>query len=57
MRKRNRQKWKKPMTNMGRVKISSIKPLGQPVNSWMMIADPDTPPGAMLNGALINKSV
>jgi hypothetical protein len=39
------------MTNMGRVKISIVKPLGHPVNSWIMIAPPETPPGAMLNGA------
>jgi len=25
--------------------------LGHPVNSWIMIAVPETPPGAMLNGA------
>ena len=39
------------MTNMGRVKISIVTPLGQPVNSWIMMADPEVPPGAMLNGA------
>lgn len=36
---------------MGRVNVNIVKPLGHPVNSWMMIDDPETPPGAMLNGA------
>lgn len=36
---------------MGRVKTSIVEPLGQPVNSRVMIADSETPPGAMLNGA------
>jgi hypothetical protein len=36
---------------MGRVKTSIVNPGNHPVNSLIMMAAPDTPPGAMLKGA------
>jgi hypothetical protein len=36
---------------MGRVNISMVNPGSQPVNSYRIMAIPETPPGAILNGA------